>query len=269
MLRSLWIKLPALALAAAAIGVFDGAAGFLVAAGILLAAAALLMAIVFDVNSSFWAKTLWSAPRPRDAVALTFDDGPDPAFTSEVLRVLAERKVPAAFFVVGARVREHPELIERLDAEGHLVCNHTDTHSMTFHFQLWKTCRRELLACSAAIESVIGKRPALFRSPQGAKNPALGDVLGELGLTAVGWQVRGFDSVTGDARKIEERIMRRVRPGGVILLHDGAGLGGSSDRSATLAALPRIIDRIRERGLTFVRLDELLEVAPYCEATAS
>lgn len=269
MLRSLWIKIPALVLAAAALFGLEGTLGVAVCAGILAASSAVLLATVLHPNSSLWAKTLWRAPQPTNAVALTFDDGPDPKATLQIARILKEHQVPAAFFVVGERARKHPELVAKIDEAGHLVCNHTDTHTLRFHFSLWGTFRRELRACSEAIASVIGKHPTLFRAPQGHKNPALGDVLGELDMTAVGWQVRGLDSVGGDARAIERRVVQGAQPGGVIMLHDGTGYGGRLDRSATIEALPRIIDGLRAKGLRFARLDELLELEPYRAARDS
>ncbi|MBP9893012.1 MAG: polysaccharide deacetylase family protein, partial [Planctomycetes bacterium] len=97
----------------------------------------------------------------------------------------------------------------------------------------------------------------------GFKNPALGDVLAEQGLECIGWQVRGFDAVGGTPEVIARRIVLKARAGGVLLLHDGAGLQGTSDRSATLAALPMIIEGLRARGFEFKRLDELLELPAY------
>ncbi len=268
MRRSLWIKLPTIGLAlGAALGI-GGALGVAVGAGILLLGTAILLAVVMHPNASLWARTRWRAAGPTDAVALTFDDGPDPAATARIAEILADRGVPAAFFVVGERARAHPDVVRRLHEAGHLVCNHTDHHAMTFHFRLWEEARRELRACNETIASLIGERPTLFRSPQGAKNPALGDVLAELDMTAVGWQVRGLDSTRGDADAIVRRVVDGARPGGVILLHDGGGFGGLEDRAGTVEALPRIIDRLRARGLRFVRLDELLEVRPYRAADA-
>jgi len=263
MLRSLWIKVPTVVLALAAFWWLDGMLAIVTSVGIFLAGSALLMALVLHPNASAWAKTVWRSRKDTDAVALTFDDGPDPASTLAIADILADRGVRAAFFVVGDRVKAHPEIVRALHEAGHLVCNHTQTHSVSFHFSLWGRARRELRACNRAIASLIGKEPTLFRSPQGIKNPALGDVLGELDMTAVGWDVRGLDSMSDDAAAIERRIVPRARPGGVIMLHDGTGLGGRDDRRATLEALPRIIDGLRARGFRFVRLDELLEVDPY------
>jgi peptidoglycan/xylan/chitin deacetylase (PgdA/CDA1 family) len=119
------------------------------------------------------------------------------------------------------------------------------------------------LACNEAIRTAIGKEPLLFRSPQGIKNPALGDVLLETGMTAIGWQVRGLDALPQSAPEIVERVVRGARPGSVILLHDGSGLGGTRNREPTLEALPRLIDALRADGLSFVRLDTLLGVRAY------
>jgi len=262
-LRSLWIKIPALVAAAAAFWWLDGVAAVAVASLAMLVGTATLMACVLHPNASVWAPTVWRGPEDSDAVALTFDDGPDPETTPEILRILDAHDVRAAFFVVGERARAHPELLARVHEAGHLICNHTDTHGLDFHFRLWDTARRELRACEDAIAAVIDARPTFFRSPQGHKNPALCDVLTEMDLTAVGWQVRGLDSITADGELVAERILGGLRPGGVIQLHDGAGYGGRSDRAATVAALPRIIEGVRGRGLRFERLVELTGQSPY------
>lgn len=263
MLRSLWIKIPTVVGAVAAAWWLDGVAAVVVPVLIGLAGTAALLRFVLHPNASVWTKTVWRAPGDSDAVALTFDDGPDPSLTPEILRVLDEHGVRAAFFVVGEAAREHPEYLARIHEAGHLVCNHTDTHGMDFHFRLWGPIRRELRACNDAIAAVIRKQPTFFRAPQGHKNPALCDVLNQMDMTAVGWQVRGLDSITADARIVADRILRGVEPGGVIQLHDGSGYGGRAQRRATVEALPAIIDGVRERGLRFARLDELVGQEPY------
>ncbi len=199
------------------------------------------------------------------AVALTFDDGPDPTFTPQVLDILAAKNVRAAFFVVGERVRAHPAIAQRIASDGHVVGNHSDRHRASFHFLLWGGARREIMACSDAIVGAIGKAPRLFRAPQGFKNPALGDVLCALGFVTVGWQVRALDSIERDAATIVRRIVSAVAAGDVVQMHDGATLLARRDRTPTVRALPEIIDRLRGAGLEIVRLDELLEVEPYRE----
>jgi peptidoglycan/xylan/chitin deacetylase (PgdA/CDA1 family) len=263
MRKSMLVKLPAVAVALAFLEFAPSPLRWIGAALALLAGAALVMRIVFDTNSSFWAPTLWRAPRPTNTVALTFDDGPDPEFTPRVLQILAEKRVPAAFFVVGRRADAHPELLAETVRGGHLVAGHTYNHDLSFHFRLWGGVRKEITACNRAIVRAIGREPLLFRSPQGFKNPALGDVLREEGLTAVGWQVRGLDAIERDPEAIFQRIVRGAKPGGVIAMHDGGGLLGTKSRQPTLDALPRVIDALRASGLEFARLDALLDVEPY------
>jgi peptidoglycan/xylan/chitin deacetylase (PgdA/CDA1 family) len=229
-------------------------------AGLIAFLAFALMAWgVFDVNSSLWTPTLWRVPG-INAVALTFDDGPDPEFTPRVLEILARENVPATFFVVGERARRNQDLLREIDRQGHLIGNHSSSHAWNINFALHAGLTREIAGCNAAIEAAIGKRPRFYRAPHGFKNPALGDVLAKLSMTCVGWQVRGFDAVRSDADAIACRLLLKARAGGILLLHDGSGLQGTQDRSATLAALPVIISGLRARGLGFVRLDQL--VAP-------
>jgi peptidoglycan/xylan/chitin deacetylase (PgdA/CDA1 family) len=203
MAKALAIKILALLGVFAALWLGDGPGSWLIAGLIALLAFALIAWGVFDVNSSLWTPTLWRAPGVN-AVALTFDDGPDLEFTPRVLEILA----------------------------------------------------REIDRCNEAIETAIGKRPRFYRAPHGFKNPALGDVLAKLAMTCVGWQVRGFDAVRSDANSIARRVVRKARAGGILLLHDGSGLQGTRDRSATLNAWPMIIDGLRARGFAFKRLDE-------------
>ena len=263
MLKSLWIKLPTLVLAILVIALVDRPQAWWLAGGILLLGTVVLVHLVCSVRSSFLVRTLWRAPEATDSIALTFDDGPDPAYTNRVLDILKKHDVPAAFFVVGHRVRAHPELLLRVHSEGHVIGNHTENHSMFLHCRLWSKQRREITACNEAIEAVIGCAPTMFRSPHGFKNPALADVVRETSMTVVGWQVRGCDAVSSDPGAIEARVVNSAQRGGIILLHDGSGLGGTHDRSATLAALPAIIRRLRAKGLRFVRLDDLLGIKPY------
>jgi peptidoglycan-N-acetylglucosamine deacetylase len=238
-------------------------ASWIVGTATLVATIALFAWAMSRVNSSFWIETLWHSRRPSRAVALTFDDGPDASFTPRVLHILAEKQVPATFFVVGERAERHPELIRRAHDMGHVIGNHSHTHSLRFHFRHRSGLRREIGACNDAIRAVIGLEPRLFRSPQGLKTPALGDVLRERGMTAIGWQVRGMDYLFRDPGRIARRIVEGAVDGGVLLLHDGGGLQGSTDRSATIRALPQVIDGLRARGFTFLRVDQLFGVAAY------
>jgi peptidoglycan-N-acetylglucosamine deacetylase len=243
-------------------------ASWIVAVGLTIGVTALFTWAIGRVNSSFWIETLCRAPGASRAVALTFDDGPDVCFTPRILDILAEKRVTATFFVVGARAERHPELVRRAHDMGHAIGNHSHTHSLRFHFHHGRGVRSEIDACNRVIHSAIGLEPRLFRSPQGLKTPALGDALREHGMAAVGWQVRGMDYWLRDPARIARRLVQRALDGGVLLLHDGGGFQGGRDRSATIRALPLVIDGLRARGFAFVRVDQLFDVAAYQVATA-
>ena len=266
MVKAIFIKVIAAMGILASLRFGAGGDGWIGAIVIFVLATAWISWGVFNVNSNLWADTVWRAPKPVKAVALTFDDGPDPRFTPEILKVLADKKVKAAFFCVGDRVIENPDLVHEIDKAGHMLGNHSDSHAMWINFSLHKRLRREILDTNKAIKQCTGHLPRFYRAPHGFKNPALGDVLTQEGMLAVGWQVRAFDAVSSNAAKIAERIVDKAKPGGVILLHDGAGLQGSDDRSATVDALPVIIDGLRAKGFDIVRLDELLQIEPYMQA---
>lgn len=268
MLKALLIKLGAIIGVAASLLWLPAPWSWAGAATVAAAFLGLVGWAVFDVNSSFWARTLWRGTRADKTVALTFDDGPDANFTPQVLAVLREKGVKAAFFCVGERVRQQPELVRQVSEQGHIVGNHSFSHSLWINFGLHRRQRHEVESCNEAIQQAAGVRPHFYRAPFGFKNPALGDVLRKLGMVAIGWQVRGFDAVNGDAARIVTRVVDGVCAGGVITLHDGSGLQGTADRSATLAALPVIIDGLRARGLRIVRLDELLRIEPYTRTGA-
>ena len=176
MAKAIAIKVLAALGVLAALWFGDAPTSWLIAGLIALLASSLMAWGVFDVNSSLWAPTLWQVPG-ANAVALTFDDGPDPEFTPRVLEILAREKVTATFFVVGERARANPELLREIDRQGHLVGNHSFSHAWNINFSLHAGLTREINGCNDAIEAAIGKRPQFYRAPHGFKNPALGDVL--------------------------------------------------------------------------------------------
>ncbi|MBC7659145.1 MAG: polysaccharide deacetylase family protein [Chitinophagaceae bacterium] len=218
---------------------------------------------VFRPRSNFYIPTLSSAPNQPGLVAFTFDDGPDPRYTPQILDFLDREGISATFFVVGARVAEHPELVRDMIARGHIVGNHSYRHGFDFHFSLSSALHRDLDAFDDVMDEVIGKKCRLFRSPQGFRTPLLADVLRARKLVCVGWSARGFDTVRSDANAIVSSLIKKVASGGIMLLHDGGGLGGSEAREPTLKALPKLVASLRDRGLAFERLDKLLGTEAY------
>ncbi len=196
--------------------------------------------------------------RASDAIAFTFDDGPDPATTPRVLDLLALHAAHATFFVVGSRAAAHPEIVRRIVAEGHDVGSHTWSHAHTFHFGSAARQRLDIERGLDAVAAITGQRPRLFRPPQGLRTPPLRRALAGLSLVCVTWSERALDAMGRDSRAIVRRLDPAVRAGAILALHDGGGFGGTLDRSPTVAALGTLLDLARARGLRCVRLEEVL-----------
>jgi len=186
-------------------------------------------------------------------VALTFDDGPDERSTPALLELLRESGVEAAFFCIGHRVAAHPELAARIAGGGHLLENHTYTHSNTTNIFSVDRLRTELARTQTVIQQATGTAPLLFRPPMGLSNPRIFHVAQSLGLTMVGWSARGLDTKMTEPERIVARIERGLKPGAIILMHDG---NIPAERLVTTVKL--LLDRLRVLGYDVVRLDRML-----------
>ncbi|KUO03304.1 bifunctional polysaccharide deacetylase/glycosyltransferase family 2 protein [Streptomyces caeruleatus] len=200
---------------------------------------------------------------PPGTVALTFDDGPDPTWTRQILRVLAAKQVPATFFVTGAHVAEHPELVRALTAAGHEVGLHTFTHTDLANTPAWRT-RLELAASRAALAGATGTSTTLLRPPYSSMPDAVGNRdwqaalrTGELGYLTVLSTHDGLDWQAHHAEEIVRGALPERDEGAVVLLHDGGG-----DRSRTVAALGGIIDTYKARGYRFATVSQAVDLPP-------
>ena len=198
----------------------------------------------------------------RMRVALTFDDGPDPASTPALLDLLERENIAATFFCIGKNVAAHPALAARIVNDGHLIANHTYRHPWWIGFMLAPGLIREMVRTQHAIEQAAGTTPRYVRSPMGITNPHFPRALRKVGLTLVGWDVRPFDT-TGSVRTTVDRIVRHARDGSIILLHDG---GVSPERLVQIVSTA--ISELRTRGLEFDRLDRFIDPisAPSCRS---
>ena len=205
-------------------------------------------------------------------MSLTFDDGPTPGCTDRVLDVLGERGVRGTFFVIGWNVERWPELVRRMDAEGHLVGNHSFDHGHLDMFRGAGYWNGQMSRTAELINQIIGKRPALFRPPMGFTTPFIHYAARRRGQTVVTWSRRARDGRPARSGDLVGRIMRGTGGGDILMLHDGIDPHlrdrDGRDRAATIAALPPLLGAPGQRGLESVRLDELLGVAGYVEAPA-
>ena len=194
-------------------------------------------------------------PRSRPELALTFDDGPDPRTLSSLLALLAEEGALATFFVVGRRAAAHPEAVRAILSAGHEIGNHSDTHDVFLATRGKARVRDEILGCERALKE-HGVRPLAYRPPVGITSPPLGEVLRSLGLFCVAFSCRPLDFGNRRLSGLARRVLRRVRPGDIVLLHDALPAGTRVEE--WLSEIRAILAGLKERGLRPVALSALL-----------
>ena len=202
-------------------------------------------------------------------VALTFDDGPHPEYTPRVLETLDRFRAKASFFVIGRYLEKHGDLAAAASRAGHLVANHSFHHFRAMSFFSPEEIRREIFQCQEELEKRVGYRPRFYRQPAGFRNPKIFGILKEMGMSLVGWQAHALDNLVKEPRAIAQRILKSVRPGGIILLHDGWDRDEEQDRAPTLEALPLILQGLKDRGLECFTLDRLLGMSKEAQGTSS
>ena len=211
-------------------------------------------------RSRFYGKVLSNGDRNRLRIALTFDDGPNEPYTSQVLKILEQYRIKATFFMIGQNALRYPEICRQIVAAGNAIGNHSHAHSKSLCLRRGKALARDIEAAHQAIYECTGLEPTLFRPPHGFRSPWLMRTVRNLGYRVVTW-----DNMTSDwdAEKSGDEIilaiLGRAKPGGVIVLHDGRDTRLNYDRSHMLRALPFVIETLLERGFEFVTIPELLE----------
>ena len=207
----------------------------------------------FHRNSPVFGPTLGRIPSDRKVVALTFDDGPNPDATPLILDTLRQKGVRATFFVLGSHAERWPELVRRISHDGHQLGNHGYFHRK-LHFKSPFYVSRDIRLGLRAIKRAGAPAPRLFRAPHGFRSPWTTPIASSYGERTVGWSLGVWDSDRPGADEIVRRTLEGVEPGSIILLHDGDGYNPDGDRMQTAAALPIIIDRLKEQGYEFATL---------------
>lgn len=222
---------------------------------LLLGVLAALVWASADIGSGVYLKALCRAESADKVVALTFDDGPDADSTPRVLDLLKRYDVRATFFVVGEQARQNPELIHRMVAEGHTVAGHSYYHLP--QSTLWSSQRytEELFRCNDVVARLTGLRMRLYRPPFGVTNPPIARAVKNLGLIPVGWSVRSLDTITKNSDCVVDRVMRGLRGGDVILLHDRL------EKSEEL--LEKLLTALQAQHYTTATVDELFKIEAY------
>ncbi len=205
----------------------------------------------------------------RGEVAITFDDGPDPAVTPHVLAMLAAAGATASFFCIGARASRHPELIRGIVQAGHSVENHTMRHPCGFAALTPAAIRREVMGAQAALTALAGQPPCFFRAPMGFRSPLLDPVTAHAGLQVTAWTRRGFDTLPRRSASVVRAMLHGLAAGDVLVLHDGNAGHASDGTPLVLAVLPTVLAALRAQGLRAVSLPAACGAAAAASAAAN
>lgn len=205
---------------------------------------------VMNPRSSFYLPVTWRLPAGDAGIALTFDDGPHPEITPQVLDLLAAAGQRATFFCIGEHVARHPHLVRRMVSEGHALGLHSHTHSRWFNTWMPARVRSDLICAQEVMAEATGApAPRLFRPPVGLKNPMVAIAVAELGLRTVTWSCRGLDTTLPEPEVLRRRLIAGLHPRAIMLLHDGHEPQRPADRTRCVQALAELLPEMATRGL--------------------
>ncbi len=188
-------------------------------------------------------------------IAISFDDGPDPEFTPQVLELLKRYRAKATFFCIGKNVGAHGEILQKIIEEGHLVGNHTYSHSKGFGFFGTKKVVDELQKTNTIVRKFIGKEMRLYRPAFGVTNPNIRKALTSNGMQSIGWSVRSLDTTDLSEAAVVKRVTSNISRGDIILLHDTS--------AKSVAVLEQLLLFLQEKKLRSVTIDRLLQIEAY------
>jgi len=208
-----------------------------------------------DVPSNFQGVVLNAAKLPpeKKVIALTFDDGPWPNSTAQVLDILKKNNIKSTFFVVGQNVKNYPDLTKQIVNDGHVIANHTWHH--WYHHMNPQVAAYEVANTTDIIYKTTGVKTSLFRPPGGNMRNGVAAYAKSNKYAVIMWSSDSMDYSRPGVPRLINNIFREAKPGGIVLMHDGGG-----DRTHTVKALPEIISRFRKQGYEFVTVPELLEM---------
>lgn len=207
------------------------------------------------ISSNYHVKTFCSNPsETQKKIALTFDDGPS-EFTLEVLALLKKYNVKATFFCIGKNIEKHPEIIKQIIEEGHLVGNHSYSHSKFFDFYNADKITDELRKTDELLEKYTSKKINFFRPPYGVTTPSIRRALQRTGHKVIGWNIRSLDGGTKNQELIFNRLIKHISPGGIVLLHDTA--------LHSVLVLEQFLQFLQENNYEVISIEELLNLKAY------
>ncbi|MGA2822589.1 MAG: polysaccharide deacetylase family protein [Bacteroidales bacterium] len=215
----------------------------------------LSVSMSFFIRSGYYMKALCNAVTEEKMVSITFDDGPDHDLAPKLLDQLKTLGIPATFFCIGHKIKGNEELLKRMHSEGHLIGTHSYSHSNWFDFYSPIRMRRELENSTQKVFEATGKKPFLFRPPYGVINPMLKWALHGGGFYVIGFSNRSWDTSSRKKEIILARIMKNLKPGDIILLHDTV--------PENIEVIKNLVEKTKQAGYRIVPLDQLLNIPAY------
>lgn len=209
----------------------------------------------FALKNNYFTKSICSFETDEKEIVLTFDDGPDREVTPAVLYVLQKWDVPATFFCIGKKVEQEPALVRCIFEDGHAIGLHSHSHSYFYDFYSYSGFKKDLIKNQDVIQEIIGHRPRFFRPPYGVTTPFMHRAVTSLRLTVIGWSIRSLDTLIKDENKLYNRVVQRVEPGAILLLHDHL--------TSTPRLLDRLLEYLKEEDYRVVSLVDAINKSPY------
>lgn len=207
------------------------------------------------INSNFHINALCEGETKSKEIAITFDDGPNKEFTPQVLKVLKEFNAPATFFVIGKNIDGNEDILKEIDAAGHIIGNHTFSHSFFIDLKSKRSFIAELNQTMQLVYKITGRQIRFFRPPYGVTTPNLASASNELNYSVIGWNIRSMDTTKDSVESIEKRVREQIKPGAVILFHDTS--------AKTVQVLKQTLNFAKENGFKIVSTEALLKVKAY------
>ena len=212
--------------------------------------------------SQIFGKFPYKAEVSDKLVALTFDDGPNEPYTSQILEYFGANNIYATFFIVGKNAQKHPEIVKKIYKNGHTVGNHSLSHQF-YKYIISPTFKNEVSAAQVIMSKLIGKQPGLFRPPWLWRQPFLLNSLKKQKINPVSGEFCDILEVfQPSGAKIARRTIAKVKPGSIIIFHDGYNSKGA-DRTQTVQAVKIVVEELSKQNYRFVTVDNLLNVPPY------
>jgi len=210
---------------------------------------------MFSAKTNFFFKTIKGKEffDTKPSVLLRFDDGPDPIYTPLILDILKKRNVTALFAVMGNKAEKYPEIVKRMQTENHIIANHTFSHPYNILLLGYRKIYEQIDHTNAVIEAITGRKPEYFCPPIGHKNPIIGKAIRTLGMKPVMWDIRTRDT-NAASDEIILKIIKKMKPPAIVLLHDGILPWSKNNRNDTLHALPEILNLLENKNKKSAKL---------------